>query len=196
MRVQPPGGPPAGPAASPFGAAPVAPAPAPFGTMGGPVSAPAPAPTVAPSIQTFSPTARGEPAPSRAPSAGPAPSAMPSTAMPSAYRFVPNRANPSVTRITEVCVDLKLSTSESIGPDGMLVRPKVSLGGFFTEIIGSKLNLGYKNIKDRKHEKAMPDENIAIKLKIERAKLKFAKNSYLINPVSYTHLTLPTNREV
>ena len=47
----------------------------------------------------------------------------------------------------------------------MLVRPKVSLGGFFTEIIGSKLNLGYKNIEDRKHEKAMPPENIAIKLK-------------------------------
>ena len=85
--------------------------------------------------------------------------------MPSSYRFVPNRADGSVTRITEVCVDLKLSTSESIGPDGMLVRPKVSLGGFFTEIIGSKLNLGYKNIKDRKNEKEMPDENKAIKLK-------------------------------
>ena len=84
------------------------------------------------------------------------PSALPSTSMPSSYRFVPNRSDGSVTRITEVCVDLKLSTSESIGPDGMFVRPKVSLGGFFTEIIGSKLNLGYKNIEARKHEKAMP----------------------------------------
>ena len=70
-----------------------------------------------------------------------------------------------MTRITEVCVDLKLSTSESIGPDGMLVRPKVSLGGFFTEIIGSKLNLGYKNIDDMKHEKEMPPKISAIKLK-------------------------------
>ena len=78
---------------------------------------------------------------------------------------MPNRAKPSVTRITEVCVDLKLSTSESIGPDDMLVRPKVSLGGFFTEIIGSKLNLGYKDIEDMKKEKAMPKENKAIKLK-------------------------------
>ena len=41
----------------------------------------------------------------------------------------------------------------------MLVRPKVSLGGFFTEIIGSKLNLGYKNIDDMKNEKAMPPDN-------------------------------------
>jgi hypothetical protein len=124
-----------------------------------------PAPTVAPSVETSSPTDRGQPAPTPAPSISTVPSSMPSIPAPTAYRFVPNRANPSVTRITEVCVDLKLSTSESIGPDGMLVRPKVSLGGFFTEIIGSKLNLGYKNFEDLKNEKAMPPENIAIKLK-------------------------------
>ena len=41
----------------------------------------------------------------------------------------------------------------------------MSLGGFFTEIIGSKLNLGYKDIEDMKKEKAMPKENKAIKLK-------------------------------
>ena len=53
----------------------------------------------------------------------------------------------------------------------MLV-PKVSFGGFFTEIIGSKLNLGYKNIDDLKHEKEMPDENTAIKLKARRGELR------------------------
>lgn len=122
-----------------------------------------PQPSFMPSMGTLSPTGLYSARPTTsAPSMSPV---VEPTSMPSAYRFVPNRPGGSVTRITEVCVDLKLSSSESIGSDGLLVQPKVSLGGFFTQIINAKLNLGFKNIEENKSPKPMPPENYAIKLK-------------------------------
>ena len=79
--------------------------------------------------------------------------------------LVPNRADPSVTRITEVTRRPQIIYQWNLLAPTACSCDRGSRWEVFTEIIGIKLNLGYKNIDDLKHEKEMPPENTAIKLK-------------------------------
>ena len=108
----------------------------------------------------------------------------------------------------ELCGGIHVDHSSQIGPIAILGESSVGSGTRRIEAYTGMDSMGYlsreKNLVSglatslKAPSEEIPDriEALTAKLKAAEKQVQQLRNQQLLSPVSYTHLTLPTNREV